>query len=168
MNEEEKEKEKANIFASIIVRCIFIHTVGRPVFGAKARPSNQRYHWSLYLKKPMESVTSSVEFLSQLRLASTEPGNLTCQHFFHPSARHLRILHTSLSTLFVCLPSLSTLESKRGRSKTRKILHRTNNLFFWKFHLKIRAKKEKFWIYIYISQCVRRAFYSIRCSWIIR
>lgn len=149
MNEEEKEKEKANIFASIIVRCIFIHTVGRPVFGAKARPSNQRYHWSLYLKKPMESVTSSVEFLSQLRLASTEPGNLTCQHFFHPSARHLRILHTSLSTLFVCLPSLSN--RREGDRRLERFCIEPAIFSCENFTSRFEQKKKNFG-FIYISR----------------
>lgn len=86
----------------------------------------------------MESVTSSVEFLSQLRLASTEPGNLTCQHFF-PSF-HLRILHTSLSTFFVCLPSLflSTLESEESELTFSIKQSSCEN-----FELKIRMKKEK-------------------------
>lgn len=42
----------------------------------------------------MESVTSSVEFLSQLRLVSAEAGNLTCQRPFDPRPP-LRILHAS-------------------------------------------------------------------------
>lgn len=151
MNEEEKEKEKANIFASIIVRCIFIHTVGRPVFGAKARPSNQRYHWSLYLKKPMESVTSSVEFLSQLRLASTEPGNLTCQHFFHPSAIFEYCTRLFLRSSFV-FPLFRLSNRREGDRRLERFCIEPAIFSCENFTSRFEQKKKKSgFIYIYLA-----------------
>lgn len=142
--------------ALIIVRCIFIHAVGRPVFGAKARPSNQRYHWSLYLKKPMESVTSSVEFLSQLRLASTEPGNLTCQHFFHPSVRDIRLpIFAHVSFHILRFSSLSCRIERGGSEESEASLYFNANQhhdlrFLWKFEQKKKRRRKsrikfKYW-----------------------